>query len=85
LLYRRNSKEGFLTMKIIVKVKPNSLKQEIIEFGNNRYLVYLKSPAEDNQANIELIKLLSKHLGVNPKNIKITFGITSRDKILDIN
>jgi uncharacterized protein YggU (UPF0235/DUF167 family) len=72
-------------MKIHVKVKPNSTKQEIVEFGNSRYLIYLTSSAENNEANIELIKLLSKHLGVNPKNIKITFGATGRDKILEIN
>ena len=71
-------------MKVYVKVKPNSSKQEIIEFGNYRYLIYLTSQAENNEANIELIKLLSKHLGVPPKNIKITFGATSRDKILEI-
>ena len=71
-------------MKIHVKVKPNSKKQDIVEFGNYRYLVYLTSPAENNEANIELIKLLSKHLGVNPKNIKITFGMTGKDKILEV-
>jgi uncharacterized protein (TIGR00251 family) len=71
-------------MKVHVKVKPNSSKQEIVEFGNYRYLIYLKSPAEDNEANIELIKMLSKHFGVIPKNIKIIFGATGRDKILEI-
>jgi uncharacterized protein YggU (UPF0235/DUF167 family) len=72
-------------MKVFVKVKPNSSKQEIVEFGNCRYLVYLNSPAENNEANIELIKLLSKHLGVPPKSIKITFGATGKDKILEVN
>ncbi|MEM3405830.1 MAG: hypothetical protein QW117_02580 [Candidatus Pacearchaeota archaeon] len=45
-------------MKIYVKVKPNSSKQEIVEFGNYRYLVYLKNEAKNNEANIELINLL---------------------------
>lgn len=71
-------------MKIHVKVKPNSNRQEIIEFGNYRYLIYLTSQAEDNKANIELIKLLSKHFGIPPKNIKITFGAIGRDKILEL-
>lgn len=71
-------------MKVYVKVKPNSSKQEIVEFGNHRYLIYLKSEAKNNEANIELINLLSKHLGVPPKRIKIIFGLTSKDKILEV-
>jgi len=71
-------------MKVQVKVKPNSNKQAIVDFGNYRYLIYLTSPVEDNQANIELINLLSKHFGIAPKNIKITFGATGRDKILEL-
>jgi uncharacterized protein YggU (UPF0235/DUF167 family) len=50
-------------MKVYVKVKASSNKQEIVEFGNFRYLIYVKSPAENNEANIEIINLLSKHLG----------------------
>ena len=36
---------------INVKVKPNSSKQEVESFGDNRYLVYLKSEPENNKAN----------------------------------
>jgi hypothetical protein len=71
-------------MKIHVKVKPNSNKQEIVEFGNFRYLVYLKSVPEDNKANIELINLLSKHMGVPPNHIKIKFGASGTNKILEV-
>ena len=71
-------------MKIHVKVKPNSSEQKIVNFGEFRYLVYVKSPAEDDKANIELINLLSKHLGVPPKSLHIIFGRTSHDKILEI-
>jgi len=71
-------------MIIHVKVKPNSSKKEIENFGNGRYLAYLKSPPENNKANIELINLLSKELGVPPKSIKIKFGRTSDEKIIEI-
>lgn len=70
--------------KIYVKVKPNSPKQKIVEFGDFRYLVYLKSAPENDKANIELINLMSKHLGVPAKTIYITFGRTSNDKILEV-
>lgn len=71
-------------MIINVKVKPNSSKKELENFGNNRYLAYLKEPPENDRANLELISLLSKELGVPPKSIKIKFGRTSKDKIIEI-
>lgn len=71
-------------MKVYVKVKPNSNKQEIQEFVENRYLVYLKARPENNEANIELINLLSKHLGTPASHIKIKFGQASNEKILEV-
>jgi len=71
-------------MKVYVKVKVNSKKQEIVDFGSFRYLVYVKSPAEKNEANIEMINLLSKHIGVPAKSIKIKAGMTNSDKILEV-
>jgi uncharacterized protein len=71
-------------MILHVKVKPNSSKQSVENFGNGRYLIYLKSPPENNKANIELINLLSKELGVPPKSININFGKTSNEKMIEI-
>ncbi len=51
-------------MIINVKVKPRSSKQEIECLGDSRYLIYLKSEPENNKANIEMIKLLSRHFGI---------------------
>jgi len=68
-------------MIIEVKVKPNSKKQEIEKISNNKYVVSLKKPAEDNKANIELIKLMKKHTG---KNIKIIKGLKSKNKIIEV-
>jgi uncharacterized protein YggU (UPF0235/DUF167 family) len=70
-------------MKFQVRVKTNCSEQKIEDFGNHRYLVYLKSAPEDNKANIELINLLSKHLGVPPLKLKIISGLTNRDKVLE--
>ena len=68
-------------MIINIKVKPSSGKQEIKELSNNQYTVNLKSPPEDNKANLELIKLLKKHF---KKDIKIIKGKKSRNKIIEI-
>jgi hypothetical protein len=71
-------------MKIKVKVKTRKGEQKIVELGENKYLIYLKSEPKDNKANIELINLLSKYFSASPKNIKIKSGRSSRDKILEI-
>lgn len=67
--------------KIKIKVHPNSGKQEIKK-KEDYYLVHLKSPAENNKANVELIKLLQKYFG---KEIRIKSGFTSRNKVVEIN
>ena len=71
-------------MIIHVKVKPSSSKQEIQDFGNSRYLIYLKEAPENNKANIELINLLSKHFGTPHQRIKIKTGSNSSEKMLEI-
>ena len=70
--------------KFQVRVKPNSSEQKIEEFGNNRFLVYLESPAENNEANIELLNLMAKHFGVPATKLKIVSGLTNKDKTLEI-
>lgn len=67
-----------------MKVKPNSSKQEIINCSEGKYVAYLKSAPENNKANIELIKLISKELNIPSSNIKIKFGKSSHNKIIEI-
>lgn len=67
-------------MKIKIKVKPNSGKSEVIEKEEN-YIVHLKSPPENNKANIELLKLLKKYF---KKEVKIKSGFTSKIKIIEV-
>jgi len=71
-------------MRFQVRVKTGCPENSIEEFGDKRYLVHLKSKPEDNKANIELINLMGKHLGVPPLKLKIISGLTNRDKVLEI-
>ena len=68
-------------MKLIIKVKPSSRKQEIIKISDNEYKVYLKSPADKNKANTELLKLLKKHF---KKQARIIKGMKSKNKIVEL-
>ena len=68
-------------MIINVKVKTCSGKQEFKKISDNDYKISLKSPPEDNKANIELLKMLKKYFGRQARIIK---GARSRNKIVEI-
>jgi len=70
-----------MKMIIKVKVKPNSKAQELVKTGENEYKIALKEKAEDNKANIELLKLVKRHFG---KEVKIIKGLKSRNKIVEV-
>ena len=71
-------------MIVHVKVKPSSNKQEIESFGNDRYLIYLKSSPEDDRANIELINMLSKYFGIPVGRIRIKTGRHDNNKTIEL-
>ncbi len=71
-------------MIIHVKVKPNSSTQKIEEIEKGKYIAHLKSVPENNKANIELIKIISKKFEVPRENIRIKFGKTSSKKIIEV-
>ena len=69
-------------MKIDIKVQPNSGRQEIQKSIDGKITkVFLKKPAEDNKANKELEKFLSKYL---KKQVRIIKGFTSKRKTIEI-
>ena len=70
-------------MIIKVKAKPNSKDEKIEKISESEFIIHVKEPAEDNKANIRIINLISKELGVSYKKIMIK-NPTSRDKIIEI-
>ncbi len=67
-----------------VKVKPNSKVQKIQEDADGSLIVHLKSPPVDGKANEELIKLLSENFDVPKSHIRIKSGLSSRQKLIEI-
>jgi len=67
--------------KLKVILKPNSRKDELIGWDESRQAlrIAISSPAENNKANIALIKFLSRLTG---KRVRILSGLTSKEKIL---
>ncbi len=71
-------------MQKIVKVKPNSKQQQIIDEADGSLTIRLKSPPVDGKANEELIKVLSKKYNVPKSYIRIKSGASSRQKLIEI-
>lgn len=72
-----------LAKKFKVIVSANSKRNEITSFdeAKNAYRVSIKARAEDNKANIELMKFLSK---TTKKKARIVSGLRSREKIIEL-
>lgn len=67
------------------KVKPNSKNQNIKEETDGSLTIHLKSPPLNGKANEELIKLLVKKFNVTKSSIRIKSGLSSRQKLIEIN
>ncbi|MGD9276436.1 MAG: DUF167 family protein [Candidatus Pacearchaeota archaeon] len=68
-------------MKINIKVKTNSGKQEVEKMGEDEYLVFVKAVPENNKANLEVEKVLRKYF---KKDVKILRGKTSKRKVAEV-
>ena len=68
-------------MRYSVRVKPGSNKNEIekLDLDKKHLIVRINAPAQDNKANIELVKFLRKEL---KWNARIVAGLKSKDKII---
>ena len=66
-------------MEVIkIKVKVNQSKNNI-EKKDDYYLIKIKEKAENNKANIEIIKFLRKYFN---KDVKIIKGLKSKEKLI---
>ena len=70
--------------RINVKVKPGCKQASRLEKQEDgSYVAFLHARAHDGKANAELMKLLSKELGVPKTQLKIVAGAKGRDKVIE--
>ena len=69
---------------ITVRVIPRSSRSEIVGEIDGAVKVRLSSPPVDGAANVELIRLISKTLGVSKSSVSIVSGETSKTKRLRV-
>lgn len=66
-----------------VRVKPKSKKRDFVaEVTERAIILNLEEPAREGKANKELMRRLSKTLGVSTRDILLISGQKSREKIL---
>jgi uncharacterized protein (TIGR00251 family) len=70
-------------VKIQVNVKPNSKTEEVSREGNS-LVIKVKEPPKEGKANQAVIRLLARHFGVPQSRIKITGGIRSKNKVIEV-
>ncbi len=62
-------------MKIKVRVRPNSNKEELIKISDSEFCVYLKEKTEDGKANLRLINVLAKQFKVIADQLNLSVAL----------
>lgn len=74
-----------MTKVLKLKITPRSSKNEIIgTIADGTLKIKLKAPPVDGKANEELIKFLSIEWKTPKSKIKIIKGLTSKNKIIEV-
>ena len=67
-----------------VRVTPHAKQNKVIE-NDGVLRVYTTTAPENGRANDAVIKLLSDYFDVPKSRLKITKGLTGRDKVITVN
>lgn len=72
-------------IKLLIKVRPSSAKDEISVDAENNFTVKIRAKPIDGEANEYLVKFLAKEFNISRSFIQIEKGATSRLKRIIIN
>jgi uncharacterized protein (TIGR00251 family) len=65
-------------------VKPLAKVEAIAEKSQGDFVVSVRPPAKNGQANARLIELLASHFGTAKTHVRIVRGHSSRKKLIEI-
>jgi len=71
--------------RLSVHVRPRSSRAGILGVREGALDVALTAPPADGAANAELLGLLAKALEVRRGDLEIAVGMSSRNKVIDVN
>lgn len=80
--YLQQEKSG--AVLIHLRIQPGASRSGLAGPHGDRYRLRLRSPAQDGQANRELLRFLSDALGVPKSNLELVRGRSSRNKTVRI-
>jgi len=70
-------------VKIRVKVQPGA-KEYGAKYSEGIYIIKVKKPPIEGQANEDLLSFISEKLGVNRSSVRILSGFHSKLKVIEI-
>jgi uncharacterized protein len=71
-------------VRLRVRVKPRASKSRIVGVRSRMLEVAVAAPPVDGEANAELVRVLSRAMGVKKSAIHIVSGDASREKLVEI-
>jgi uncharacterized protein len=71
-------------MKLTVKVKPHSRKNEVRHADDGTLTIFVTDPPIEGKANEKVIELLSEYVNKPKRCISIVAGFRSKIKIVEI-
>ena len=72
-------------MKIFVKTKPSSKKEDITQIDDTHFAIAVKEPPRDGKATIAVMEALSKYFKIPFTRIRLVSGFSNREKVFEIN
>ena len=67
-----------------IHVQPRASRTEVVGWHGDAVKIRIKAPPVDGAANVELIRFLSKAIGVSRQAVQITAGASARRKRVKI-
>ena len=71
-------------MKIFVKVKPGTKKEEVTKIDDAHFVVSVKAPPVEGKANEAIVRVLSDYFNIPKSHVQILKGGQGRNKIIEI-
>ena len=69
---------------LAIHAKPGSKQSCITDVSNTQIAVQISAPAQDGEANVELIRTIASIVGVRKSSVSIEHGHRSREKRVKI-
>ncbi len=71
-------------MFLKIKLHPKSKKQKIEKISDEKFEIWVKSKAEQNQANLEMLEILANFLEIEKKKIRLVSGHHRPGKMVEV-